>query len=347
MNDFEMRSIDLHSPRQVTAIAEFLREHGLSFDSSVDYTIALYRRDAIIATGSIAGKVLRNMAIQKELQGEGILSSVVSLLLQEQSRRGIYHNFIYTLPDKAQLFENLGFAEIVRAEPYAAVLEMGIGSIEKYCQAVKKAAAHLPLKNTAALVVNCNPFTLGHKAVIECAARENDSVIVFVVSEDRSLFPFEDRYRLVKDGVAEYTNVVVVPGGDYIISAATFPGYFTREEELIKAQTRLDATLFAKRIAPAVGISVRYVGEEPYCPVTSAYNQALLDILPQYGIRVRVVERIKISGDIVSASMVREMIRQDDWAGVRKFVSATTYTYLTSAAAEPVMKKIRESNSRH
>lgn len=347
MNDFETRIIDLNSQRQVAAVAEFLRGHGLSFDRSVDYTIALYRRDVIIATGSIAGKVLRNMAIQKELQGEGLLSSVVTLLLQEQSRRGIYHNFIYTLPDKAHLFENLGFSEIVRAEPYAAVLEMGINSIEKYCQTVKKEAVHLPLKNTAALVVNCNPFTLGHKAVIECAARENDTVIVFVVSEDRSLFPFQDRYRLVKDGVAEYTNVVVVPGGDYIISAATFPGYFTREEEIITAQTRLDATLFAKRIAPSVGMSVRYVGEEPYCPVTCSYNQALLDILPRYGIRVRVIERIKIDGEIVSASTVREMIRQNDWAGVRKLVPDTTYNYLTSAAAEPILRKIRESNSRH
>lgn len=331
----------------MAAVAAFLEGYGLSFDGSVEYTIALYRQENIIATGSIAGKVLRNIAIQQDLQGEGLLSSIVSLLLQEQNRRGIYHNFIYTLPDKAHLFAGLGFSEIVRAEPYAAILEMGIGSVEKYCEKIRKAAAQLPLGNAAALVVNCNPFTLGHKAVIGQAARENETVIVFVVSEDRSLFPFPDRYRLVREGVAEYANVVVVPGDDYIISAATFPGYFTRDDEVITAQTRLDATLFAKRIAPAVGISARYVGQEPYCPVTNAYNQALLDILPQHGIRVQVMERITVGGEIISASKVRAMLRSGDWEGVRKLVPDTTYNYLISAEAQPVLAKIRESSSRH
>jgi [citrate (pro-3S)-lyase] ligase len=347
MNGFETRIIDLNNRKEVAAVADFLGGYGLSFDGNVDYTIALYRRETIVATGSVAGKVLRNIAILQELQGEGILSSVVSLLLQEQSRRGIYHSFIYTMPDKVRLFESLGFAEIVRTEPYAAVLELGIGSIAKYCAKIKNAAMRLPPGNTAALVVNCNPFTLGHKALIKRAAKENDAVLVFVVSEDKSLFPFEERYRLVRDGVAEYSNVAVVPGDDYIISAATFPGYFTREENVVTAQTRLDATLFAKHIAPAAGISARYVGQEPYCQVTNTYNQALLDILPRYGIEVRVVERIAVEGEIISASKVREMIRHSDWAGVRKLVPDTTYSYLVSTAAAPVLRKIRETSSRH
>lgn len=347
MEDIETRVIDLANRREVTAIADFLRDYGLSFDGQVDYTVALYRQERIIATGSVAGKVLRNIAIRQELQGEGILASVVSSLLAEQSRRGLYHSFLYTLPDKAHLFQNLGFSEIVRAEPYAAVLEMGLGSVEQYCKKINQAAEHLPAGSRAALAVNCNPFTLGHKAVIGQAAAENDGVIVFVVSEDQSLFPFPDRFRLVQAGVAEFANVAVVPGGDYIISAATFPGYFTREGEVVTAQTRLDATLFARRIAPPLGISARYAGEEPYDPVTNAYNQALLDILPRHGIRVRVMPRISVAGEIVSASKVREMIRQDDWDGIRKMVPDTTYSYLVSEAAEPVRRKIRNSNSRH
>jgi [citrate (pro-3S)-lyase] ligase len=142
------------------------------------------------------------------------------------------------------------------------------------------------------VVVNCNPFTKGHQALIRKAASENDGVIVFVVSEDKSLFPFEHRLKLVKAGVADLPNVAVVPAGNYIISSATFPTYFTREQDKVVAQTRLDIKLFADKIARSLGITARYIGEEPYCPVTNAYNQAMLDILPQYGIDIKVMARI-------------------------------------------------------
>ena len=39
--------------------------------------------------------------------------------------------------------------------------------------------------------MNCNPFTLGHKYIVEKAARENDNVIIFVVEEDKSSFPIQ------------------------------------------------------------------------------------------------------------------------------------------------------------
>lgn len=347
MNDCELRIVDLGNSRELDEVSRFLAQFDLSYDGDVDYTVVLYRRGEMAATGSFAGKILRNMAVAKELQGEGLLSLVVSALLQEQSRRGIYHSFVYTRPERAYLFENLGFSAIVKAEPYAAVLEFGIGSVEKYCGRVAKAIAALPPGRTASLVMNCNPFTLGHKAVIGRAAAENDRVIVFVVSEDRSLFPFADRIQLVREGVAEFANVVVVPGEDYIISAATFPAYFTRAENLVTAQTRLDATLFATRIAPSLSITRRYVGEEPYCPVTRAYNQALLEILPANGVEVIVMPRVASEGAAISASHVRDLIRVADWPAVKRLVPETTYRYLTSPAAKPVLENIRGSQSRH
>ena len=41
----------------------------------------------------------------------------------------------------------------------------------------------------AAIVMNANPFTLGHQYLVEKAAAENDLVHLFMVSEDASLFP--------------------------------------------------------------------------------------------------------------------------------------------------------------
>lgn len=343
----EERVINLNNTRQVSAVREFLSRFSLSFTEQVDYTIALYKEDSIVATGSFAGEVLRNIAIDESLQGEGLTSIVVSHLMQEAARRGIHHYFIFTKPDKAHLFSALGFKEVGRADPYAVLLESGIGSIDSYCRELAAQTAHLPAGKRAGLVVNCNPFTLGHQAVIEKASKENAAVVVLVVSEEGSVFPFDVRFALVKEGLAGYENIVVLPGGKYIVSAATFPGYFTKGDETVTAQTRLDATIFARHIAPALGISRRYVGDEPYCPVTRAYNQAMFAILPQYQIEVLEMPRISVEGKIVSASRVRDLIRQEEWEEIRNLVPDVTYQFLRSPAAVPVIEKIRAKVSRH
>ncbi|SFN02584.1 [citrate (pro-3S)-lyase] ligase [Formivibrio citricus] len=328
-------------------IRKFLARFGLSFDAAVDYTVGFYRNDELVAVGSRAGEVLRNIAVEPALQGEGLTAAVLSHLIQEAARRGIYHYFIYTKPDTAPLFCALGFKEIARAEPYAVLLESGLGSIADHCKMLAAKVADLPPGPRAALVVNCNPFTLGHRAVIERAARENASVVVLVVEEDRSLFPFADRLRLVKEGVADLANVRVLPGGQYVISAATFPAYFTRGEEITKAQTRLDAEVFGKHIAPALGATRRYVGSEPYCAVTASYNEAMKTVLPEYGVEVVVMPRVEVDSASVSASRVRELIRLDDWDAIARLVPETTCRYLRSPENSALIERIKASQSRH
>ena len=343
---YEIEIVDLKNSRSFEEIRQFLADFDLTFDSDVEYTVNLRASDKLVGTGSFAGEVLRNIAVDETLQGSGLTATLVSHLMQEAARRGRMHYFIFTRPAKAWLFESLGFREIARVEPYVALLETGIGSIESFCQDIERQTAHIKGAR-AAVVVNCNPFTKGHRALIERAATESEAVLVFVVSEDRSLFPFADRLKLVKEGVADLSNVAVFPAGPYIISAATFPTYFTRDEDKVVAQTRLDIAVFATRIAPALGIKARYVGEEPYCAVTRSYNQAMLDILPRHGVAVKMIHRVEADGDIISASKVREMIRQGNWAGIRKVVPESTYRYLTSDAAKEILEKIRRSDSRH
>lgn len=343
----EERRINLENPRQVTAVRDFLARFSLTFNEQVDYTVAFYKDNVIVATGSFAGEVLRNIAIDESLQGEGLTSAVISHLMREAGQRGIYHYFIFTKPDKAHLFCALGFKEIAEAPPYAVLLEAGMGSIETYCKEMTKKTEQLPPGPRACLVVNCNPFTLGHQAVIAKAAAENPGVVVLVVSEEGSLFPFAVRMRLVKEGLTGYSNVVVLPGGKYIVSAATFPGYFTRGDETVLAQTTLDATIFAKYIGPAMGITCRYVGDEPYCLVTRAYNQAMFTVLPKYQIAVHEMPRVGINGNSISASRVREALKSDQWDEIKTLVPASTYEYLRSPEAISVIEKIKASQSRH
>jgi len=344
--DYEMEFVDLKKSGQVEEVRQFLAAFGLSFDNDVEYTVNLRSNGRIVGTGSFAGEVLRNIAVDENVQGSGLTARIVSQLMQEAGRRGRLHYFIFTRPGKAHLFAALGFQEIARVEPHVALLETGVGSIDDYCREIQQKTGHLQGEK-AAVVVNCNPFTKGHRALIEQAAAENKAVIVFVVSEDRSLFPFADRLMLVREGVADLANVAVFPAGSYIISAATFPTYFTRDLEQVVAQTRLDIEVFATRIAPPLGIKFRYIGEEPYCEVTNAYNQAMLDILPTHGIAVRMIQRVGVDGDIISASKVRDMIRKNDWAGIERVVPASTYRYLTSGPAKEIVAKIQESDSRH
>ena len=327
LDNLETEIVDLESKKEIREISAFLAVFNLGYESGLDYTIALRQDGVIVATGSFKGEVLRNIAVNQGLQGQGLTAVVVTALMRAQARRGIIHNFIFTKPEKALMFASLGFTEIVRVEPYAALLESGMGGIDTWCGEICRQLADLASRR-AALVVNCDPFTKGHEALISRAAAENEAVAIFVVSEDRSAFPFADRLRLVREGVKHMPNVLVVPSGKYIISEATFPNYFLKGSDQVVAQTLLDITLFAERIAPALDIVRRYVGEEPACPVTSAYNEAMLAILPGRGIEVKVMPRITVDGELISASTVRDAWQARNWAKVAAMVPEHTLAYL-------------------
>jgi [citrate (pro-3S)-lyase] ligase len=327
LDTLEPEVIDRESGREIREISKFLAAFNLEYGGDLDYTVALRQGGKIVATGSFKGEVLRNIAVNEDLQGQGLTAAVVAALMREQTRRGIVHYFIFTKPDKALLFAGLGFTEVARVEPYVALLETGLGGLGGWCGEVGRLLTDLAPRR-AALVMNCNPFTKGHEALIRRSAAENEAVVVFVVSEDRSVFPFIDRLRLVREGVKDLPNVRVMPSGKYMISEATFPAYFLRGGDRIVAQALLDITLFAEKIAPSLNIVSRYVGEEPSCPVTRAYNEALLAILPGHGVEVRVMRRIRADGDFISASAVRKAWLARDWAKVAAMAPEHTLAYL-------------------
>jgi len=345
--EYEIRWIDLKNNSDIDAVRAFLMRFGLKYESIVDGTVVLEKNGTIIGTGSFSGEVLRNIAVDESIQGEGFTATILNELMQAQARRGIMHRFIFTKPSAAQRFCDLGFREIARAEPWAVLLESGLGGLSDYLEKARHATSHLSTPR-AAVVVNCNPFTRGHLGLIETAARESAALIVFVVTEDLSVFPFKDRFDLVTRGTAHLKNVAVVETGSYMVSAATFPSYFTRDIDVAPAQAHLDIALFAQQIAPALSINARYVGEEPYSDVTEAYNQAMRDILPSYGIQLTIIPRFTTSqGKIISASSVRKCISLDDWDCVRTMVPDVTWEYLRSPEHASIIEKIKASSEKH
>lgn len=179
------------------------------------------------------------------------------------------------------------------------------------------------------VVVNCNPFTLGHRYLIEQAAAQCDHLFVFVVQEDRSIFPFDDRIKLVDDGIAHLKNVTVIPSGNFIISSLTFSEYFNKAELQDRViDPSFDVSLFAGEIAPCLHISVRFAGEEPNDKVTKQYNDTMRAILPQYGIEFVEVPRIETDGAPISASLVRALLKEKNFDEIAKIVPKTTLDYL-------------------
>ncbi len=186
---------------------------------------------------------------------------------------------------------------------------------------------HKPI--VGAIVMNCNPFTLGHKYLIETAKSQVDFLYIFVVEEDKSIFAFKDRLKMVELGTSHLKNIKVLPYGSFIISSLTFSSYF--EKANLKGNTvdtTLDVETFARQIAPCLDITVRFVGEEPLDPVTWQYNQSMKNILPQYGIELREIPRKEEGGEVISASRVRGYLQEKKWDELAKIVPNTTYEYL-------------------
>lgn len=200
-------------------------------------------------------------------------------------------------------------------------------SVEKYIEEIRRenVTGDLP-KNCGAIVMNCNPFTNGHRYLIEYAASKVEWLWIFVVEEDRSVFKFTDRFEMVKNGTADLANVHVVPSGNFIISTLTFPEYFMKDYVKEKDfDISNDLTIFATKIAPALNIHTRFAGEEPMDPVTANYNENMAVILPKYGMEFCEIKRLELEGrGVINATRVRELIKENNLKELEDYLPETT-----------------------
>ena len=179
------------------------------------------------------------------------------------------------------------------------------------------------------IVMNANPFTLGHEHLVEYAAARVHKLFIMVVSEDKSEFPFADRFEMVKRGVEKFPNVEVLPSGQFVISQKTFSGYFNKENlQDVQVDSSQDVEIFANEIAPALGVNIRFVGEEPEDTVTKSYNDNMKNILPRYDIEVCEIPRKEINGEVISAKSVRAALKENNLDKLKKLVPATTFDYI-------------------
>lgn len=320
--------LDLRYTLDREQLHAFLRKNELKLEDDIQAAFgAVDLQGRLWACGCAAGGSLKCFAVAPELRGQNILGLLISRLVQNRFAAGYYDLFIVSRAKNRTLFSNCGFVPLAETQDLV-LLENCTDGPETFTQQMFVPGDEKRV--IGALVMNCNPFTLGHQALIEYAAGQCDAVHVFVLEEERSLFSSQIRFRLVCEGTAHLPNVRVHLGGPYMISSSTFPTYFLKEgEKAARLQSELDVTLFARRIAPSLHITRRFAGEEPLDPTTAIYNQTMARLLPQYGVQFIQIPRRKQGETVISASRVRQLLEEKGVCDeVLALVPKTTGRYL-------------------
>ena len=364
-NEFEIRELPLTIKVYRQRVERFLADNGLRIDD-VDYYAGVFTLDddILLAGGGLSGNVIKCIAVNHELRDEGLSNRLVSHLISVANSRGHRSVKVFTKPENRHIFESLSFRLLAEA-PKAILMETGNG-LEEQMRVYRslslspvsaRSSYPLPSRN-GIIIMNANPFTRGHRFLIEQASTQVERLFVMAVKEDRSQFSYDERLAMIKSGCQDLHNVIVLEGNDYAISAATFPTYFLKEEskreqcgacidsaereqvrpggkeptDASETQMRLDIDLFARHIAPALGIGIRFVGSEPTDALTRRYNELMKELLPAKNIAVMEIERLK--DDIpVSASLLRKHLQEGSFSKALELAYPTTLPYLIAHLA--------------
>ena len=339
----DIQELPLSVPAIRRQVEDFLGSNGLRLGEVDLYLAVLSREGAILAGGGLRRDIIKCLAVSAAARSLGLSVPLVSRLISEASERGFTNVKVFTKPENRSLFESLGFRLLAEA-PKAILMENGRG-LEDYCSYLRGHRA------PGVIVMNANPFTRGHKYLVEQAS----PVVVIPVQEDVSRFPYNERLAMIRsgcDGVAD-----VVEGSDYQISAATFPTYFLKDlSDAAETQMRLDIDLFGRHIAPALGARVRYVGSEPADPLTARYNALMKELLPAYGVQLVEIPRLTYSPDCstdsstspsaplrmtegpVTATRVRAMLDAGQFKAASALTPESTWPYLLADLAERALR---------
>ena len=361
----EIQTLNPATPRQRQRIEAFLKRNALRIDDMNYYAAVLDDDGEMIAGGGLKGNVIKCVAVDDAHKGEAIANTLVSHLISHANQEGYGCIKLFTKPKNRQLFESLSFRLLAEA-PEAVLMETGIGGISNTVEALKKIKEesekykeynkeckedskecrentsylttspphHLTttMQPTGCIVMNCNPFTLGHRYLVESASRMVEHLFVIVVREDRSAFSYQERMAMVTAGTADLKNVTVCDGNEYAISNTTFPTYFLKRlDDAADTQMLLDLDLFRRHIAPALGAEVRFVGTEPTDELTRRYNELMMKSLGKD--HVVQIPRLENGGVAVSASRVRRAMDSNSLKEAAQLVPPTTLPYIIAHLA--------------
>ena len=337
--------LSLNSVRR--RVEAFLAANGLRLAPLDRYVVVTRDEDGdeILAGGGLDGNVIKCVAVSESARSEGLMNILVSRLIAIAREEGRESVKVFTKPENEGIFKSLGFA-LIASSPNAILMENGRGGLPEYRKYLESLAR--PGRN-GAIVMNANPFTKGHRYLVEQAASQVDNLYVIAVKEDRSRFPYVERKAMIEAGCAGLDNVVVCEGSDYAIPAATFPTYFLKKlDDATDTQIALDLDLFVNHIAQPLGVTVRFAGSEPEDALTRRYNELMAEILP--GTSVAVVRqarrpidfveipRLEQNGKPLSATSLRRALDKGNLKEAMEYIPKSTVPYLVADLAERALR---------
>lgn len=353
--------LSLNSVRR--RVEAFLAANGLRLAPLDCYVVVTRDEDGdeILAGGGLDGNVIKCVAVSESARSEGLMNILVSRLIAIAREEGRESVKAFTKPENEGIFKSLGFA-LIASSPNAILMENGRGGLPEYRKYLESLAR--PGRN-GTIVMNANPFTKGHRYLVEQTASLVDNLYVIVVREDRSRFPYAERKAMIEAGCAGLDNVIVCEGSDYAISAATFPTYFLKKlDDATDTQIALDLDLFVNHIAKPLGVTVRFAGSEPEDALTRRYNELMAEILP--GTSVAVVRqahqpdpelvkgsalrqarrpidfveipRLEQNGNPISATSLRRALDKGNLKEAMEYIPKSTVPYLVADLAERALR---------
>jgi [citrate (pro-3S)-lyase] ligase len=334
--DFGSRVVQALTKSERCSVASLIESQDLAFEDGADHTAMVEDSEGrLAATASLFGNVIRMVAVSTDNQDAGLSAVAISGLIEAARVEGTSHIFVYTKPDMAGRFASLGFRNIAetRSVSLLEIGEPGVGAYRRYL-AENRADGLGNDGKYGSVVINCNPFTLGHRYLIEQSLTQCDMLYVIVVEAELSTFAFHDRLAMLAAGIGDLAEnrIRIVGSGEYAVSAVSFPTYFLKDRAVLSVaeqQARVDLDLFLRIFVPALRVSVRFVGSEPLSGVTSVYNDIMFETLPPAGVDVVEVERRRTpSGELISATTVREMLASGNVDGIHDYLPDSSIKYL-------------------
>ena len=337
----DIQELPLSVPSFRRQVEDFLGSNGLRLGEVDLYMAVLDGEGAILAGGGLQRDIIKCLAVSPAARSLGLSVPLISRLISIAADQGFTAVKVFTKPENRPMFESLGF-KLLASAPKAILMENGRG-LEDYCAYLRGHQA------SGVIVMNANPFTLGHRYLVEQARRvlsseaqgaESGNLVVIPVKEDASRFPYVERVEMIRKGSGDRTDVA--EGSDYQISAATFPTYFLKDlSDAAETQMRLDIDLFGRHIAPALGATVRFVGSEPEDALTARYNELMKELLPSYGVRLVEIPRLKLCPSTssgtelvpISASRVRALLDEGCYQAASALTPASTHPFLLAELA--------------
>jgi [citrate (pro-3S)-lyase] ligase len=324
---------------QTDEILRLLAVCQVRMDADVEVFVAAYDGRRLIACAGLSNNVIKCVAIDAEYRGDSVSQQLISKIVALAAQRDHVHLFLHAQPCDEQLFCACGFYPLVRVPDTMVLLENTPVGISDHCDQLRQTKREG--SKIGCIVMNANPFTKGHEYLVRCALQACDWLHVFVVSEDGPQLRYGDRFRLVSRGLAGLDRLTIHYGSDYMVSTAAIPGYVMKDGGVVDhCRTAIDLLLFRQYIAPALGITHRFIGTEPFCAVAQQYNEEMKYWLSSGEVSGTPIDAVEVTREVkggipVSAAAVRRLLAIGDFVRIRPLVPDCTFRFLLKQTPIP------------